>query len=226
MIDKETTTRFETARFKKFFLLELTKVLIKNSTPAPIIKLQKILENEGLGQEPSEEVREKVHDVMKAKEEEISIISKRKDALRENLRESSRPHLIRKNFPFQSFENVRLTIPDVNLPPRFDYLRPVPKEMSVDLKKLNPLIKDMNVRIIECEGAEQNVIVKGKMGEKKTPIVLNNDEINDIVNIFSKETKIPLHEGVYKVVLGNLIFLAIVSEVIGSKFIIRKMNFR
>ncbi len=131
------------------------------------------------------------------------------------------PPVQRKSFAFEP--KSRLTIPETRLPPHFDYLKPVPTEHKINLGKLNPLLNDQFVKIIECNGADKNIVVKGNMGEKQTAIVLNKEEIDDLIDFFSKETKIPVQEGVYKVVLGNLIFLAIISKVVGSKFIIKKM---
>jgi hypothetical protein len=65
--------------------------------------------------------------------------------------------------------------------------------------------------------------VQGAMGTKKTGIVLSKEEIDETVQRFSRETRIPIQEGIFKVVVGNLIFLAIISEIVGSKFIIKKM---
>jgi hypothetical protein len=61
------------------------------------------------------------------------------------------------------------------------------------------------------------------MGAKPTSIVLGKEEINSIIKTFSDIAKIPLHEGVYRVVAGRLILSAIISDVIGSKFMIKKM---
>lgn len=216
------SVKFGTKSFRKLFLLRFTRELIMNSSSSQVFKLQKILEEEGIGKEPGKQIKEKIQEVIKAKEMEVSILSKRRD----EIEKGKIPFIKRKSFPFESFKEVRLTIPETRLPPRFDYLRPVPMEHKVDLGKLNPLLSDPFVKIIECNGANENIIVKGNMGEKKTGIILDKEEINNLINIFSKETRIPIQEGIYKVVLGRLIFLAIISEVVGSKFIIKKMAFR
>ena len=70
---------------------------------------------------------------------------------------------------------------------------------------------------------EKDVMVIGTMGRKKTNIFLNEVEVEEVVKRFSKATKIPFHEGVFRVVAGRLIFSAIVSPNIGSKFLIKKM---
>ena len=129
--------------------------------------------------------------------------------------------------PRESFRPVlgdaRLVVPETKLPVQFQYLQPTPTNQDVDLSRLNPLIKDPQVKIIECPGPEQNVMVTGTMGTQKTGIILNKDEISDIINRFSKISKIPVHDGVFKVVFGRFIFMAIVSEIVGSRFTLRKM---
>lgn len=122
-----------------------------------------------------------------------------------------------------ALQPARLVIPEQKLPPNLQYLQPTPTDRGIDLGKLNPLAKDPMVRIIDCSGPDQNVVVTGNMGTKKTGIILGRDEINDIVEKFSRESKIPAHEGVFKVVVGRFIFLAIISEIIGSRFTIKKM---
>ena len=63
------------------------------------------------------------------------------------------------------------------------------------------------------------------MGTKKTNIILSREEVDQIIKKFSETTKIPIQEGIFKVVVGKLILSAIISEVIGSKFIIKKMMY-
>jgi len=122
-------------------------------------------------------------------------------------------------------KNSSLFIPKPNLPQRFDYLKPTPTNLEIDLGRLNSLLKDPLIRNIECNGLNQNLVVEGKMGRKKTNIFLSKEEIDEVIRRFSEITKIPLHEGVFRVVAGRLIFSAIISSVIGSKFIIKKMMY-
>ncbi len=117
-----------------------------------------------------------------------------------------------------------LKIPDLALPSTVQYLQPVPGQKEVDLGKVNPLISDPLVRTIECNGSNENIVVDGVMGRKETKIVLTKEEIDDIINNFSAASHIPAQEGFFKVAVGRLILSAIVSKVIGSKFIIRKMR--
>ncbi|MDO8528934.1 MAG: hypothetical protein Q7S06_03530 [Nanoarchaeota archaeon] len=150
--------------FKKIFLIEFTKELIKNS--APIIEIQ-----------------------------------------------NRKPQINKKTF----------RIPEPILPPKFQYLHPYPVPKEIDLGRLNPLIKDSMVRVIECNGEDEPVIVEGTMGRKTTKIVLNKGEIDEIIKRFSEEGKIPVRHGIYRIVVGKLIFSAIISEIVSTKFMIKKM---
>ena len=92
------------------------------------------------------------------------------------------------------------------------------------MDKLNPLVNDPQVREIECEAPNKPIIVYGSMGKMPTEVILSNNEIEDIIERFSIASKIPIDIGVYKVVVGNLIFSAVVSDVVSSRFLITKMK--
>jgi hypothetical protein len=121
------------------------------------------------------------------------------------------------------FRELKLVIPETKFPLHIQYIKPVPINKEIDLGKLNPLINDHFVKIIECYGPNENLFVKGAMGAKKTGITLTDEEIKEIINKFSEETKIPAHEGIFKVASGRLMFSAIISETVSSKFIISKI---
>lgn len=118
-----------------------------------------------------------------------------------------------------------LRIPEPVLPQTFQYLHPYPTPKEIDLGKLNPLLRDNQVRVIECNGEDEPIVVEGTMGRKITKIILNKEEINEIIKRFSEEGKIPIKEGIHRIVVGRLIFSAIVSDIVSTKFIIRKMMF-
>ncbi len=174
-----------------------------------------------------EEIKDREKDA-KANEEGNEKEPELKDIVREKSLMKARPV---KPLPKPRTPNIKdvppqkrvLRIPAPRLPPRFSYLKPTPKKANIDIGKLNPLINDPAVRAIECLGPNTEIFVSGAMGRKKTNIVLSNDEINQIVDKFSEKTKIPVNEGVYRVVAGNLIFSAVISSVTNSRFIIRKM---
>lgn len=201
--------------FKKFFLMKFTEELIRHSEKRDIIKLQEIIE-----------LKEK------RKREKLISFRKQKQILGEPKKISFGEKIIvakpvsrptRRIIKVREIAKSSILIPEPKLPEHLEYLKPVPTAgIEIDLFKLNPLIKDPAVRIIEVNPDEKAIVI-GTMGTKPTDIILNKEDINRVINKFSEISKIPTTEGIYKVAVGNLILSAIISEVIGSKFVIKKM---
>lgn len=189
--------------FRTFFLLSFTEELIKNSS-------QGIYELEGiLGQK----IKEK-QEYPLTNQEFKEVLSKKFDNFSKLKSAEAKP----------IFRMPRvLRIPEPRIPERFSYLRPIPTNKQIDLGRLNVLINDPKVEMIECNGADINLFVTGRMGRKTTRIALSIDEIRQILQKFSESAKIPLYEGVLKLVVGRLILSAINSNIVDPKFIIRKM---
>lgn len=191
--------------FKKNFLIKFTKELIKHSSKTEIINLQKIIELKEKRQ------IEKILVPTQISAKKVTIPKKGNQP---------KPQFTK---PIAQTVPATLFIPEPKLPSYLEYLKPVPTtNVEIDLLKLNPLIKDPAVRIIEVN-PDDKVIVTGAMGTKPTDIVLNKEDIDRVINAFSVTSRIPIGEGIYKVAVGSLILSAIISDVVGSKFIIRKM---
>jgi len=192
--------------FRNFFLLEFTKSLIKNSMQKEFF----------IEEDLEKEVKEVTPFLVKKIPQKIMV---------KEIRSPLVPRLIRRPLLKRHIPLVRrgLHIIEPQLPPNLQYLQPIPTNSDLDLGKLNSLIRDPAVKIIECDGEDEKIIVRGDMGIKPTVIILSKDEIEEIIEKFSVTTKIPTHEGVFKVVAGRLILTAIISDVISSKFIIKKM---
>jgi len=200
--------------FKVFFLLEFTKELIKNSVTSEVLELQNVLRDE------TKEEKDKIRQIITKKEK----IEKEPRITGASL--SKRPLL--KPFPRKPLLIKRalprvLRIPESRLPQGLQYIKPVPSKIQIDLGKLNPLIKDPAVKIIEANGSDKNIMVGGIMGRKKTNIILTKGEIDDVIKKFSETARIPIQKGILKIAVGRLILSAIISEVTDSKFIIKKM---
>lgn len=214
---------------KKLFLMQFTKELIKNSYKFEIQK-KRIFEVPiqipiKIKKEFIQKISEKKMEITPLNVPQVPRIFP--EASKTNIPQVSeklieKPKQIQITLPRRIIPNV-LRIPEPRLPEAFSYLKPLPTSINIELGKLNPLIKDSNVRIIECNGPDENIIVEGNMGRKPTGIILNQEEINEVINNFSEKTKIPISTGIYRVVIGKFLFLAIISEVVSSKFIIRKM---
>ena len=117
-----------------------------------------------------------------------------------------------------------LRIPELQLPETVRYLRPMPTSEAIDIGILNILVQDPLVKIIECNGPGENILVGGVMGRKPTAIKLSQEEIEEIIGKFSSATKIPVHEGLFKAAAGSLVLSAVVSDIAGIKFVIRKIS--
>lgn len=210
--------------FRKFFLLRFTKELIKQSKIEEFFALEHELKKKEKSKRFLKDFKEN------EKEQDDFILSL--------MHRGPRPVKEEKlGFPPQIFKTLSrptpiplrrptgvLRIPEYQLPQRLQYLQPTPTNIQIDLGILNGLAQDPNVRIMECNGPDEKIIVKGNMGTKTTKIVLGKEGINDILQRFSQVSKIPIQEGVIKIVVGKFILSAIISEVVGSKFIIRKMT--
>jgi hypothetical protein len=215
---------YTSEKFRVIFLLKFTKELIKHSKE-DFFTLQHILKRREKPNTFKLNTKDEFEDYIPS----LMYTEKRQSPKPIVVRETETPRAITfkplpKSVQIQARQQKPpLRIPEYPLPPTVSYLRPTPTNIQIDLGRLNPLVQDPAVSSIECNGTEEPVMVKGNMGAKTTSITLNKDEINNILQKFSEESKIPIHEGVFKIVVGRLILSAIVSEVIGSKFIIRKM---
>lgn len=204
--------------FKNFFLTEFTKELIRNSAKSKI-ELKPVRRIE---------IPRKVERVTKEKKQiaqpmEMSNIPVQKIETKPAISPFV-PEIKTFSKPVSSVRAPPiLRIPEPRLPEAFQYLKPTATFIDINLGKLNPLVRDSNVRIIECNGPDEQIIVEGTMGRKLTNTILNKDEIDDIIKKFSEISKIPISTGIHKVVAGRFIFMAIISEIVHPKFVIKKL---
>ncbi len=213
------------SEFTRFFLIEFTKELIRNY--GPIYQLRAMLQQEEKEKKVTQ--KEKLKQKIKSQIQEKEL---KKTQTNQNLSQPSIEQTIQKNFAIRFPVRRRviakppvLRIPEIKLPANLRYLKPIPEEKLINLGKLNPLIQDPQIKEIHCEGPGRYIKVV-KFGGKvsQTTIILTKEEIDSILKTFSKESKIPLQEGIFKVAVGKLTISAIVSQTIGSKFIIKKIS--
>lgn len=205
--------------FRKLFLLEFTKQLIDAYAPEDIAKLEKILKKEDKeGTIIQKESKELVKGIIREKEKELKFLEGVKTPLKRKPDLKSSLDSLRRMRPV-------LRIPETRLPQTFQYLKPTPTKTEIDLGRLNAFIQDPLVKVIECGGPDENIVVHGSMGTKPTNIILKKEEIDEVIKRFAEAAKIPQDEGIFKAVFGKLILSAIISETVGSKFVIRKMMY-
>ncbi|MFO7872829.1 MAG: hypothetical protein R6U26_04330 [Candidatus Undinarchaeales archaeon] len=116
-----------------------------------------------------------------------------------------------------------INIPSSILPETVRHVKPVPRPERINLGRLNHLLNDPFVKSIECSGPDNKIIVRGVMGRKFTSLTLDKKEVDDVITAFSRLGKIPIKPGIFRIVFGNLLLSAMISDVAGSKFIIKKI---
>lgn len=208
-------------RFRKAFLLMFTRELIKQSKLEEFFALQNLLKKREETKKPFEKLKKE-----KQKEEMVLSLMHRRSAPSWTLEQDQKipfkfKPLPQSKFPIRKVHETQ--IPSYPLPQTVRGVRPVINNVSLDLGRLTPLVRDPNVSVIECNGPDEVIVVKGRMGTKPTSLSLSKEEVENVLGKISEASRIPLSEGVHKIAVGNLIVSAIISEVVGSKFIIRKM---
>tara|TARA_Y100000310_G_C20665221_1_gene807111 strand:- start:1833 stop:2405 length:573 start_codon:yes stop_codon:yes gene_type:complete len=95
---------------------------------------------------------------------------------------------------------------------------------SNGMEKIAPLLDDELVTNIECFGPEKFISIDKGHRTITTRTSLDKNEIESILNQFSKEARIPRIGGVFKAIINNLIINAIDSDFGGPRFIITKIH--
>ncbi len=235
--------------FRVRFLLLFTKELLKHSKVEEFFELQNVIKKEELPKSPQErrikefqdrnpELMPSIMDQERKYEPRRYLVIKPKPPLVlpfknpivQQLNQISRAPSMMQPLPkIKPVQRVPIrgrpmTIPEHPLPPPVRYITPTPSSASIDLGKINLFVNDPSITSIESNGPNEPVTIKTPKGAQSTKTVLNKEEINEILQSFSEASRIPMHEGVLKIAVGKLILSAIVSDVIGSRFIIKKMQ--
>jgi len=199
--------------FRRFFLLQFTREIIKNTKTEAIFELQERIKHQ------DKEIQNKID----KKEDDKKNVEKIKDILKKPINEIRTPKITHRQKRNPISNQRILRIPEPRLPPHLSYLKPYATNIKIDLGPLNPFFDDPAVNEIECRGENSDIIVRGRMGQKTTGITLNEKEINNIIDTISNSSRIPKEEGIFKAIIGKINFSAIISEH-GSRFLIKKLN--
>jgi hypothetical protein len=93
---------------------------------------------------------------------------------------------------------------------------------SINLGKIASILKDPSVMSLECPGTGKNILVNRSGVIQTSPLTLNKEEINTLMQKFSEKTRIPIVTGLYKAVFSDLLITAVISDYVGTRFIIHK----
>ena len=214
--------------FKKKFIFMFTRELVLNSEKKDILKLQNIVEEKKKENAQQKEIPKIQFIPQPSPVKEISRPVRMKMPKRlEKPIQQTKPIVRQMPMPQHIIQrpNRLLFIPEPTLPKHLEYLKPIAStgdKFEIDLGKLNPLLRDPAVKVIEAS-PDERVRVMGTMGTRMTDIFLTKDEVDIIIQKFSDASKIPTMEGIYRVAVGNLVLSAIISDVTGSRFVIKKI---
>ena len=196
--------------FRTLLLAKFTKELIKNSETAEAKAIK-------------QKLRERIKENIEKKEEErkfMQIIEKKEIIreleqipLREKIKEKRKP------FFYQKIKQIRDQMPET-----IKNILPIPTSEQLDLGKLNPLITDPTINLIECEAPNTYITIRRLKNETRTiNIKLTEKEIEEIIRKFSGASKIPFEKGAFRAAFGRWIISAVISDVTSSSFVITKM---
>jgi hypothetical protein len=128
-----------------------------------------------------------------------------------------------------SLKSLRPGLPELKYKSTTDIIKSIgpevnPRPVGLSLGKIDLLLKDRAIQSIECNGPNKELLIKKYDQINKTRLSLTKEEIFEVLNKFSKEAKIPILGGIFKAAIGDLVISAVLSDEIGSRFVINKIT--
>ncbi|MDO8460232.1 MAG: hypothetical protein Q7S74_03930 [Nanoarchaeota archaeon] len=93
---------------------------------------------------------------------------------------------------------------------------------KIDMGRIAQILRDPAVLSVECPGPGKNVLVNKAGLIQATAIKFTKEEINEILNEFAEQTRIPLVQGMFKAAFKDILITAVVSDFVGTRFVIQK----
>jgi hypothetical protein len=94
---------------------------------------------------------------------------------------------------------------------------------AVTPTQLKTLLEDPTINAIECQGPNKQLVLRKQGATVLSSIILSEPEIQKQINQWADNTNSPLTNGILRADNENLTITAVVSELIGSRFmVIRK----
>jgi len=90
------------------------------------------------------------------------------------------------------------------------------------LSKVLPFLNDESVANIECSGPNKPILINKYGSVQTSRLILTEDDIKAILQEISNKTKIPLISGTFKALFDNYLCTAVISDFVGSRFIIQR----
>jgi len=129
----------------------------------------------------------------------------------------------------QSIMHTPLNQPPRQMPPPKamavqEYIPSIASSPSVNaiLPKITQFFNDPSIFSVECSGPGKSLLVNRYGSIQPAQTILTADEIKSVLQEISNKTRIPLITGAFKAFFDNLICTAVISEYVGSRFIIQR----
>lgn len=119
-----------------------------------------------------------------------------------------------------------IALPPVNLSPYIGHRKNSVHNIKISSEKLSPFISDPEIESIECPGPDAPISIKKRGEIISTSVKMSESEISNLVKEISKLTNTQIIDGILSVSIPEMSFTAVLSEFVGSRFIIQKNSFR
>ena len=93
---------------------------------------------------------------------------------------------------------------------------------QLSLDKIKNILLRQEVFSVECPGPGKPLVIVSRGISNIANVTLTDEEISILMKDISQKTRIPLVTGLFKAVLGNLLITAVISDFVGTRFIIQK----
>ena len=97
-----------------------------------------------------------------------------------------------------------------------------PKE-STKLDSLVYLLSDPNVTSLECPGPGKPIVLNKSGNMENSSLVFSQEDIKNVTDEVSRKTGQKFDSGFVKAAIGNFIVSAVISEFVGTRFVMQKL---
>jgi len=95
-----------------------------------------------------------------------------------------------------------------------------PKIPMID--RINRIFFDQAIQLLNCPGANKNILITRAGMVQATRMFFSEEEIKEFMRDLSEKTRIPIVPGLVKIMFQNYIITAVVSDILGTKFLIER----
>jgi hypothetical protein len=115
-------------------------------------------------------------------------------------------------------------LPPMPVPPSKKGSRAPQAGDTINLGKVTQLLIDPSVMSVECPGPGKNLLVNRSGAIQTASLILTKEEIDSLMEEISDKTRIPIMPGLFKAAFQDLMITAVVSDFVGSRFMIHKQT--